>query len=85
MEKTCHLIEQQQPGVLKNCGNGGPGHCVQIVGYNTTADEPYVLIRNSYSEEFGEDGYIRVALSDTNECGLADVLTVPHVQVLEDE
>eukprot|EP00029_Vermamoeba_vermiformis_P002622 TRINITY_DN129_c0_g1_i1.p1 TRINITY_DN129_c0_g1~~TRINITY_DN129_c0_g1_i1.p1 ORF type:complete len:338 (-),score=78.92 TRINITY_DN129_c0_g1_i1:43-1056(-) len=45
-------------------------HCVQLVGYNTTAPTPYWIVRNSWNTDWGIDGYIYLSMgSDT--CGLA--------------
>jgi len=49
-------------------------HCVQAVGYNTTAPMPYWIVRNSWGMDWGEDGYIRLQYG-TNTCGLTFVVT----------
>jgi len=52
-------------------------HCVQAVGYNydgNNADNSYWIVRNSWAESWGEDGYIRLAFGG-NTCGLADLAT----------
>jgi len=54
-------------------------HCVQLVGYDTTASTPYWLIRNSWGTSWGESGYIRVQSGD-NACGLTDEATTSVVQ-----
>ncbi|XP_034212768.1 macrodontain-1-like [Prunus dulcis] len=50
-------------------------HAVTIVGYDTTEDdEKYWLIKNSWGEEWGESGYMRIQRDfDANEglCGIA--------------
>jgi len=43
-------------------------HCVQLVGYDKTASEPYWKIRNSWAEKFGEEGFIRIPYGNDNEC-----------------
>ena len=41
--------------------NIGINHAVQLVGYGTDDDlGDYWLVRNSWGEEWGEDGYIRL-------------------------
>ena len=50
-------------------------HCVQLVGYDATGEEPYWIVRNSWSTSWGEDGYIRLQM-DANTCGVADEATV---------
>jgi len=46
-------------------------HCVQIVGFESKGSHPYWIIRNSWNTDWGEKGYIRVALGE-NACGIAD-------------
>jgi len=66
-------------GVMTASACGASGfddldHCVQLVGYNATAEKPYWLVRNSWSTNWGEEGYIRLQY-DTNACGLANEAT----------
>jgi len=49
-------------------------HCVQAVGYDMTASTPYWLVRNSWSTDWGEQGYIRLQYGD-NTCGLTNEAT----------
>jgi len=51
-------------------------HCVQLVGYNTTATPPYWLVRNSWNTDWGLDGYIHLEMGH-NSCGLADESSWP--------
>lgn len=44
-------------------------HCVQAVGWNLKASPPYWIVRNSWSTEWGENGFIRLEFG-TNTCGL---------------
>lgn len=46
-------------------------HCVQLVGYDTTASTPYWKVRNSWSKSWGEHGHIRLPMGE-NACGIAD-------------
>lgn len=71
-------------GVLsyEACGPSGAmdlDHCVQLVGYNTTASSPYWIVRNSWSEGWGEDGYIYLEYGK-NTCGLANDATIAQVK-----
>jgi len=45
-----------------NATNPELDHLVQLVGYGTSTDgKPYWLVRNSWTPEWGEGGYIRLA------------------------
>merc|ERR1712107_197510 len=72
-------------GVLTSaaCGSMGAAdqdHCVMATGFNTSAPKPYWIVRNSWASTWGEDGYIYLEMSK-NTCGLADDVTIPHVQL----
>lgn len=66
-------------GIIQFHCNGSPAllnHAVQIVGYDTTGDIPYYIVRNSWGTEFGDHGYLYLAIG-SNVCGLAnEVVTV---------
>jgi len=49
-------------------------HCVQLVGYNTTAYTPFWIVRNSWGTDWGEEGYIRLEMWE-NTCGLTNEAT----------
>eukprot|EP01116_Phalansterium_solitarium_P012991 TRINITY_DN297_c0_g1_i1.p1 TRINITY_DN297_c0_g1~~TRINITY_DN297_c0_g1_i1.p1 ORF type:complete len:392 (+),score=106.30 TRINITY_DN297_c0_g1_i1:165-1178(+) len=51
-------------------------HCVQLVGYDTTAAKPYWIVRNSWNTNWGIDGYIWLEMGHDT-CGLAHEATVP--------
>lgn len=55
------------------CGHAATDldHCVQLVGYNKTAPVPYWKIRNSWTSEWGEGGYLRIPFGK-NVCGVAN-------------
>ena len=46
-------------------------HCVQLVGFNAEADEPYWIVRNSWTTDWGMDGFIHLQF-DENTCGVAN-------------
>jgi len=54
-------------------------HCVMATGFNTTAATPYWIVRNSWSDTWGEEGYIYLEMAE-NTCGIADDATIPTVE-----
>nr|ABX74953.1 cysteine protease [Leishmania panamensis] len=54
-------------GILTSCDGRQLNHGVLLVGYNMTGEVPYWLIKNSWGENWGEKGYVRVR-KGTNEC-----------------
>merc|ERR1711988_221863 len=64
-------------GVLSGSCSGSYNtldHCVQLVGYDTTASTPYWKVRNSWGTSWGEGGFIRLPMG-VNSCGIADEAT----------
>jgi hypothetical protein len=53
-------------------------HCVQLTGYDLEAEEPYYAVRNSWSTNWGNDGYIYLS-ANGNTCGLADEATFVEI------
>eukprot|EP01038_Epipyxis_sp_PR26KG_P006290 gene6290-8662_t len=66
-------------GVLTQAACGGYSarsidHCVQLVGFNATAPSPYWIVKNSWSTDWGNAGYIFLEYP-LNTCGLANEAT----------
>merc|ERR1712048_493774 len=60
-------------GIVKQCSGAYSqlDHCVQLVGYDTTASTPYWKVKNSWASDWGENGFIRLPMG-VNSCGIAD-------------
>ena len=58
-------------GVFDTCGDTTVNHLVVMDGYGEDAQgRKYWLVRNSWGPTWGEQGYIRVARFDTEQCGI---------------
>jgi len=51
------------------CGDSN-NHAVAIVGYGSDSGVGYFKVRNSYSANFGEEGYFRIARAAAEACGM---------------
>jgi cathepsin F len=66
-------------GVMRSnqCGRG-IDHCVQLVGYDSTANPPYWMVRNSWGTGWGVSGYIYLEMfKDT--CAMAEQVTTAYL------
>jgi len=63
------------------CGASGSwdlDHCVMATGFNLDAPVPYWIVRNSWSDTWGEEGYIYLDMRN-NTCGVTNSATIPEV------
>ena len=58
------------------CSKSALNHAVLLVGYGVDADSnvDYWTVKNSWGDEFGEDGYFRIARNEGT-CGINTVVT----------
>jgi len=68
------------------CGNitmSDMDHAVQLVGFNRAAPKPYWIVRNTWSTNWGHNGYIYLEYGK-NTCGIANLATYPELNTGEE-
>lgn len=66
------LSETRGPsGVVSSACSGQQNHAMVAVGYGTDNGQAYFKIRNSWSESWGERGYVRLAQESSSSLGTA--------------
>lgn len=79
IEASGTSFQQYKRGILsKNCGQS-LDHAVTAVGYGSYEGQDYVLVRNSWGTSWGMDGYIYIALNDSDICG---VMIQPYIPTI---
>ena len=68
IDAQCDAFMNYGGGVLDaDCG-GRIDHSVLAVGYDTGAKTPYYIVKNSWGEGWGEDGFVRMAIGGNLDC-----------------
>uniref|UniRef100_A0A8C4QUU5 Cathepsin O n=1 Tax=Eptatretus burgeri TaxID=7764 RepID=A0A8C4QUU5_EPTBU len=59
-------------GIIQHhCSETHPNHAVVVVGYDTTGEIPYWIVRNSWGAQWGISGYVHIRMFE-NVCGIAN-------------
>ena len=81
IEADHFAFQHYSGGVITSDGCGDQlDHGVLAVGFDTTADTPFWLVKNSWGAAWGEEGYVRLAITvsdNQGECGIFEHPTFP--------
>jgi len=77
------ILETYTGGIIApyagECSQVQLDHAIVIVGYGTAANnQTFWIVRNSWGEDWGEQGYFRI-VKGQNACGLASAVSAPIV------
>lgn len=66
-------------GIIQHhCSSGEANHAVLITGFDKTGNTPYWMVRNSWGNSWGVEGYAYVKMGG-NVCGIADSVAAVFV------
>ena len=66
-------FKNYKSGIITTCDGGLHNHVVLIVGYGVENGVKYWRVKNSFGQQWGEAGYVRIE-RDTNQCGIGGEL-----------
>ena len=78
IEADQNAFQFYSSGVLDSGCGDQLDHGVVVVGYGQEDSKPYWLVRNSWGDSWGEQGYIKI-VRNKNECGISNSASYPVV------
>jgi len=67
-------------GVYKHTsGSALGGHAVELMGWGTEDGQDYWLIKNSWNEQWGDNGFFKI-VRGSDECGIEDSVNAGEIK-----
>lgn len=79
MNANTITFAQYKDGIYDDdeCNKEEVNHSVVVVGYGSENGKDYWIIKNSYSENWGDNGFMKLARNRNNFCGIASECSYP--------
>lgn len=80
IEADSSYFQHYSSGILDDklkCGDN-LDHGVLLVGFGIENNKKYWLVKNSWGKDWGDNGYIKIAMDNNNVCGVLSMPTYPY-------
>ncbi|CDW82799.1 cathepsin l [Stylonychia lemnae] len=80
IEADQNIFQSYQGGVINDSSCGTElDHGVLAVGYGTDGGVPYFIVKNSWGPDWGDQGYVKIAATNDNICGILSQPSYPEI------